>query len=100
MNTRRRLSDLFDVFESAGMEPHPIKPGPKRKLLLEDELLLTVMRLRLGLLVDDLAFRFKISHALVSQIFATWVRLMAKELNWLIMWPKQGASTSTTARVL
>ena len=30
-----------------------------RKLTLEQELLMTMMRLRLGLIVDDLAFRFK-----------------------------------------
>ena len=42
-----------------------------RCLSLEQEFLLTMMRLRLGLLVDDLAFRFKISEGLTSSIFTT-----------------------------
>ena len=41
---------------------------PDRKLTLEQEFLLTMMRLRLALLADDLAFRFKTSNARVSQI--------------------------------
>ena len=58
-----------------------------RKLSLEQEFLLTMMRLRLGLLIDDLAFRFKISSSLASCIFTTWIKLMSKELKWLIDWP-------------
>ena len=58
-----------------------------RKLTMEQEFLLTMMRLRLGLLLDDLAFRFKISGALASSIFTTWIKLMSKELSWLIVWP-------------
>ncbi|KAJ8035160.1 hypothetical protein HOLleu_22294 [Holothuria leucospilota] len=45
-----------------------------------------MVRLRMGLTVPDLAFRFQVSAGLVSQIFATWIRLVAKELKWLIMW--------------
>ena len=41
---------------------------PDRKLTLEQEFLLTMMRLRLGLLAGNLAFRFKTSNARVSQI--------------------------------
>ena len=58
-----------------------------RKLTMEQEFLLTMMRLRLRLLIDDLAFRFKISGALASSIFTTWIKLMSKELSWLIVWP-------------
>ena len=36
-----------------------LKSGPARKLTLEQEFLLVLMRLRLCLLVEDLAFRFK-----------------------------------------
>lgn len=33
------------------------KPGPKRQLSLENEILLTLMRIRLDLKIDDLAFK-------------------------------------------
>ena len=65
------------------------RPGPSRKLSSEQEFLLVMMRLRMGLTVPDLAFRFQVSAGLVSQIFATWIRLVAKELKWLIMWPSK-----------
>ena len=54
--------------------------GPDRKLTLEQEFLMTMMRLRLGLLVDDLAFRFKTSNTRVSQIWITWIKLLSEEL--------------------
>ena len=63
------------------------RPGPDRKLPLEHEFLLVMMRLRLGLLTHDLSIRFGISDSLTSSIFFTWVRLMRLELSCLIIWP-------------
>ena len=37
------------------------KPGPSRILSLEDEILMTLMRIRLDCPVEDLAFRFGVS---------------------------------------
>jgi hypothetical protein len=45
------------------------------------------MRLKLGLLIDDLASRFIISSSTASSIFITWIKLMSKELSVLIIWP-------------
>ena len=69
--------------------PNVRKPGPQRKLKLEQELLLIMMRLHLALSVGDLAFRFAISDSLVSSIFISWVKLMKCELSWLIKWPSK-----------
>ena len=50
----------------------------------------TLMKLRIGLLEDDLAFRFKVSQSLVSAILSTWLRFLAKELSWMIISPSKG----------
>ena len=58
------------------------KDGRPRKLSLEQEFLLTLMKLRLNLLNDDLAFRFQISSGKVSQIFITWTGLNLWQENY------------------
>ena len=63
------------------------RKGPSRSLSLEQELLLVLMRLRMALLVEDLAFRFDVTASQVSSIFTTWIKLMARELSVLIVWP-------------
>ena len=87
----QQLSTLFYLCDKSSCEAvTPHKRGPKRKLSLEQELLAVLMRLRLGLLVEDIAFRFhKASPTLISSIFATWVRFLSKELSWLVMWPSK-----------
>ena len=65
------------------------RTGPPRKLRLEEEFLLTLMKLRLSLLLEDLAFRFQISSGSASSIFITWVKLCSKELSVLIIWPSR-----------
>ena len=65
------------------------RPGPERKLRLEQEFLLTLMKLRLALLTIDLGFRFHVSATTVRSIFITWIKLMSKELSVLIVWPSR-----------
>ena len=45
----------------------------KTNLTLSDELLLTLMKLRLNLTYDDLSFRFHVSKSSVSVIFHKWL---------------------------
>ena len=54
-----------------------LKSGPARKLTLGQEFLHVLIRLRPGLLVEDLAFRFCVSAGKVSQI--THVILLSKK---------------------
>ena len=63
------------------------RPGPERKLRLEQEFLLMLMKLRLALLTIDLGFRFHVSATTVSSIFITWIK--SKELSVLIVWPSR-----------
>ena len=47
------------------------------------------MKLRLGILTEDLAYRFCISTGKVSQIIIIWILLLSKELEGLIYWPSK-----------
>ena len=50
-------------------------------------MLLTLMRLRLGLLNQDLADRFQISPTICSHTFTTWIKLMSEILpDAFIVW--------------
>ena len=64
------------------------RPGPERRLRLEQEFLLTQNE-TLALLTIDLGFRFHVSATTVSSIFITWIKLMSKELSVLIVWPSR-----------
>lgn len=90
--TAQHLTEVFERYEDAGIEPPSVKKGSSRKLSLEQEFLMTLMKLRIGLLEDDLAFRFKVSQSLVSAILSTWLRFLAKELSWMIISPSKGPS--------
>ena len=84
----------FHLFAGTGK-----KSGSPRKLSLEQEILLTLMKLRLALLTEDLAFRFDVSSARASSIFITWIKLMSKELSVLIIWPSRSQVRKTLPKV-
>jgi DDE superfamily endonuclease/Helix-turn-helix of DDE superfamily endonuclease len=73
----------------------PKKFGPKPKLTSKEEFLLTLMKLRLGLLNRDLADRFNISSALCSKTIKTWLVAMRRSLGHLVFWPSKEQVTST-----
>ncbi len=54
-------------------------------------MLLVLMRLRLGILIHDLAIRFNISVASCSGIFTTWIKFLSSTLaKALVFWlPKE-----------
>lgn len=63
----------------------------QRTLSVRQELILTLMILRLGLLSEDLADRFGISTASVSSIFTTWVRFLSDTIGKLVYNPSKEA---------
>lgn len=60
-----------------------------KTLILEDHLLLILMKLKLGLLNKDLAFRFKVTQQVISRIYRRWLPLIAETCKHLIVWPER-----------
>ena len=57
------------------------------KLSVEDEYLLVLMKLRMGLSVIDLAEMFSVSESTVNNIFLTWINYLYVTLESLKIWP-------------
>ena len=68
----------------------PRRFGPKRKLTSENEMLLTLMKLRLGLAYKDLAKRFQVSISLCTQVFNCWLTALYRTFGKTVKWyPKE-----------
>ena len=77
--------DILDMSDDEGDDAVP--PSRTHKLSVEEEFLLTMMKLRLGLFNKDLAVRFGISLSTVSKIFMTWINLIYIKLGSLNIFP-------------
>ena len=66
------------------------KPGPRRVLKLEEEFVMTLVRLRLGLMGRHLADIFSVSPSQVSRIVTTWVCFLSATFKeTLLLWPSK-----------
>uniref|UniRef100_A0A672YAS2 DDE Tnp4 domain-containing protein n=1 Tax=Sphaeramia orbicularis TaxID=375764 RepID=A0A672YAS2_9TELE len=61
----------------------------KQSLKPTQELLLTLMKLRLNLSEDFLGYLFGIHQSTVSRVFRRWINVMASRLHPLILWPER-----------
>ena len=52
-----------------------------------EELFMTLVRLRLGLMEQDLAYRFGISQPTVSRVVCTWINFLYLKLKEVPLWP-------------
>ena len=66
-----------------------IKCDKQRSMSPEQELFLVLTRLRLGLLLQDIAHRFNISPTSVSRILKTWIPFLHQRLRALPIWPSR-----------
>ncbi|WAR24515.1 hypothetical protein MAR_038184 [Mya arenaria] len=62
--------------------------GRKQKHRPIDEFLMVKMRLRLGLLVKDLEYRFKVASSTVFKRFHTWIIYMFRYLQSIVFLPE------------
>jgi hypothetical protein len=74
---------------------NPQRFGPARKLSSKSEFLMTLMKLRLGLLSKDLAKRFDISETLCSRIVLACLRACSIALKCLVYMPDAETLIST-----
>ena len=58
-------------------------------LCLEDQFFLTLVKLRLNLLMEDIAYRFGISLSTASYTFSKWIDILFTRLQFLISWPQK-----------
>ena len=79
------LEILMVVFEH-------VSPHVTRKTLSLNrfqEFVIVLMKLRLNMPLQDLAYRFQVSHSTVSRIFSSWLVVMDTRLFPLISWPER-----------
>ena len=69
----------------------PLQKWQRSHLTLKDELVIVLMRLRLNLMLEDLAYRFNVSKSTISRIFQTWLDVMYARLKFLIVWLERDA---------
>ncbi|XP_033758100.1 uncharacterized protein LOC117340449 [Pecten maximus] len=69
---------------------NPLKPKRvKVRSLKKEELIMTMMKIRLGLLNQDLGDRFGVSATCVSNIISTWLRILGKVIGSLVFNPQK-----------
>ena len=91
----RFLGPVVNHLNYWGAKPDPRRRVRNRKLDPENQLFLTLVKLRLNLKHRDLAFRFSISETSVSRYITTWVCFLYHHLNEIDWTPstKQVAGT-------
>ncbi|XP_019636876.1 PREDICTED: uncharacterized protein LOC109479363 [Branchiostoma belcheri] len=77
---------------------YSMKPGQRRTLTLEEEFFAVMVRLRVGLLVKDIAARFLISESTFSRLFTSWINLMYQELKGMFELPSRKVAQEGKAR--
>ena len=69
-----------------------VSPHIKRRtqtLSLFQEMIIVLMKLRLNMPYQDLAYRFQVSVTTISRIFSSWLPVMDQHLSPLIYWPER-----------
>ena len=79
----------FDVLKATFSFISPFVTRRSKSLSLFQEFIMVVMKLRLNVPPQDLAYRFGISLSTVSRTFSTWLTVMDIRLSPIIRWPER-----------
>lgn len=77
----------FDILGTVFRQILPFVTRKSQRLTPFQEFILTLMKLKLNMPLEDLAYRFNISVPTVSRIFQSWLVVMDVRLSPLIKWP-------------
>ncbi|XP_072142343.1 uncharacterized protein [Dermacentor andersoni] len=75
------LIAIFNIVEGS------VSHGGRNSLTKFQEFLVTLIRLRLGVPLQDLTYRFCVSQATVTRILERWLDVMHMRLSKLVEWP-------------
>ena len=65
-----------------------------KSLSIEDHVLVVLMKLKLGLLNKDIAYRFNVPVHVISRIYRAWLPVLATCMAPIIVWPSRAALRS------
>lgn len=65
----------------------------------KNQLFITLVRLRCGLLMKDIAYRFNISESYVSKIILTWITFMYEKFKSLDIFPERETDRSKIPKI-
>ena len=85
----------------AGLTRVPVEhQGKGRKHILQpiEEYLAVLMRLRLGLLLEDTADRFGVSISTMGRVFTLWVNVASAQMPVIFPWPSRQQIQATTPK--
>lgn len=67
------------------------RSGPERKLNPQNQLFVTLIRLRRGFSTKDISYRFQVSQSFISNVIITWIQLLYHEFQCIktLMFPRR-----------
>ena len=78
--------------------PHATRQFSRARLSKFQEFIMVLMKLRLNVPHQDLAYRFGVSRFVVSRVFNSWIEVMDIRLSPLIVWPERKDLQKTMPR--
>ena len=69
----------------------PVMSGPRTNLATVQQFLMVLIKLRLNLVDQDVAYRFGVHQSTVLRNFRKWIDIMYTRLRRLIIWPERNS---------